>query len=630
MWPLQTGGFELSAGGTTQAQQLFALVVIGIGIVAVIYASYRSYYLGLPQVLERAKADLGGHRADATLRSAYLPADSADAATVRETVEDLLAGEYDPDPDVRTAGSRIGEELAATWAPYLTRIPRTARRVLGLALLGAVFGFLAVETDALIRAMQSDTTSVQPALWPVLVVQEPVAVLGRAGASLQGTPVLGTLWNLAVAVVLIVERWLYDHWFVGVGLLVAGAVALTYLDRQLDAYIEREMLDGLPEPTEAGRVAAAALVSLWIVTLFGVAAGRIAGAPNPDVPGEVWGLYAFWFGVGVLVVLTLVGIRRQWGTVRWLRRRWELADRTEQAYLLVRLGTLGAAVAVGVLVPIYIAVALTQTPRLVMAVLRASLLWQLLSVSVLGLIVFVLGYQAAAAWGDVRTALRISAARRQVRIAAGLVGISIPVVLVTYTLVAGLSNNIVLGAVAAAVAGVASHVTVRWLTRLKFRTRRSTGSSATGARRIVLEAATLEGDGQQFDYVRVNGSHDLLDEDRDAVADAAAEVATALVAAEDVPPTLPGRHADFAFDFGVTDPDETILKLHERVRRRVLTELREHGKVPDDHLAEQLEDIPDAVASVEGSDEWFGRAERRGIIRRRGDYIELRSDPYAR
>lgn len=106
----------------------------------------------------------------------------------------------------------------------------------------------------------------------------------------------------------------------------------------------------------------------------------------------------------------------------------------------------------------------------------------------------------------------------------------------------------------------------------------------------------------------------------------AAAVATRLVD-DGVDPEKPISewHAQYAFDVGITDPDETEAKLVERPRKHLFTELRNNGgRIPietlDDAVGEYPEQYVDGLLWREEYD--------RGNIKTGEDYVVLRNDPY--
>jgi len=191
----------------------------------------------------------------------------------------------------------------------------------------------------------------------------------------------------------------------------------------------------------------------------------------------------------------------------------------------------------------------------------------------------VLAWQAREAWGDVQSALAITLARQQIRALVVGTGLPIAVVGVTYALVSGMTQSIPIGIGAAVGAGLLARTALSLVTRVRYRAGMRNPTDYP-ARRVVVEAAPLQTrDGVQ-EYVRINGDTELLHPHREQLLDDAAAVATALVSEdEDVEKPISAWHAQFAFDIGITDPNETEAKLVERPRKHLYTELRSNGGV---------------------------------------------------
>lgn len=81
---------------------------------------------------------------------------------------------------------------------------------------------------------------------------------------------------------------------------------------------------------------------------------------------------------------------------------------------------------------------------------------------------------------------------------------------------------------------------------------------------------------------------------------AAAVVAAGLVDEGEALPTIAGCHTMFAFDVGLIDLEETLWKLTERTHKPDFHPIREPGvMVPYEHLADELDDLPTEIGTVE-------------------------------
>jgi hypothetical protein len=614
---------DLDLAETTPAQRLFAWLVIGATIITTLYLLYRTHYAGLPERLKRAKADFRGARADTTLQSVYVPRDVArDEGRVREIVHSVLDEDPPDQPTLRTAAGSVQRQLAETWMPVLARLPPAARRVLGLAVVVVVFGLVAVSTDVLTGALQTSSPNTQPAKWPALAVSETMAVVGELGGTVGGLPGAGIVWALVVLVGVTAGSWLYTHWYVVAGGLLAGGVALYHLDQQLEPGAETRWIRSLPQPGEVARAIIFGIGTLWLITIGSVGIGRVSG---PNDAAVTYGAAALAAAGTMYLLAGGVAVYLNRDRIAALPERWESATPLQQRYLAARGVTLAFATLVAPLVPVWVGVALTKTPTLLGAYFGADIGVQLLGAVAVAGVASVLAWQAQAAWGDVRSAVRITAAHSSTRSVALARGVPYIAVAVTYALVAGVLNNIIVGLVAAIAVGLLAREAVALLTRARYRVS-VRDTSPTAAQRVVIEGAPLETrDGDVQWYIRINGGTELLHPDREHVADDAVTVATQLVDDGTSPVTLSECHAEHAFEHGTGDPEETVAKLDQDVRQTVFHALREHGdQVPNEHIDDRVDDVPEPIVDARLRREEY----RLGNIARDDQYTTLRNDPY--
>lgn len=628
---------DLDVQQITPEQRLFGWFIIIAAGATVTYWLYRTGYVGLPRQLEAAKSEFRGLKADTPLQAVYLPARDATPERLHDAALTVL-GEH-PDegvdveqPSLRGAAGSLRAELAATWTPYLAGMPRLAQRAAGLGVAIAILGVVAVSTEALIQLLTADTPTTDPSAWPRLAVTETAHTLGVLSHLVTGLPVVRVVWIIGVTVLVTLWSALYAHWYLPAGALLLAAAAITRLDQRLEEDRETRWLTQLPDPAQVGRIGAAVVTMLWVLLLAGVGAGRMLG-PNQG---------AAWYGaaavIGGLLAVTAAGAAAVWrhrDRVTGVLERWQTASRRARWYLIVRAGTLAVAAVVGPLVPVYGIVAVTKLPALTHAFLVADTPIQA-TVALVGVMaLWVVAWQAHAAWGDVASALRVTIARQQVRSAVIAGGVPVGVVAVTYALTASLTHSILIGLIVAIVAGVVARELLQALTRVKYRAS-LLGSDRVGARRIVIEGAPLEPSREAVDtqyYLRVNGSEELLHTDPDCVADAAVDAAEALLAGDDPAPSIPGWHAHFAFEDGIYDPGETRVKLHDRARKYVWHPLRQHGgMVPLEYIDDEVEDLPRDVITVESNPTHGVLAMEawRGNLRVGDEYVEMLNDPYVR
>jgi len=681
---LLQNGIDISVQETTPGQRLLAwTLILAIAFVAA-YLLYRTQYRGLPSRLAKAKADLTGARADTTLQSVYIPQDVAENPDrVAEIVNSVLDDDPPDQPTLRGAAGSVRTELAQTWAPRWLALPPAARRVLGLGAVVLVFGAVAVSTESLLSVLETSEPQTQPEQWPVLAVTETLAMLGTAAGWIASAPGADVVWALALTAVLTVGTWLYTHWYVVALVLFVGSTLLIWLERRLpdthrlwaiarvqrgtksaralanylgdserseqlvpdsaqtetlpvaqrSLYADSETpppssvrwLRSLPRSGQVARVIIVAMLACWVIGLVSVGIGRVAVDPNERAVR--YGAAAMLAAASVFGLAAVIAVARNWDRLAAVPRRCQRATPRQQTYLIARAAVLLFTTLVSPLVPVYIAVGLTKFPRLIDAYLAASAGIQALGAVVILGIAVGLAYQARAAWGDVRSALRISAAQTSVRGAVAAQGAPIVVVGVTYALTAGLFRSIILGVICAVAAGLLARQAISLLSRARYRVSMR-DRSPQPALRVVVEGAALETrDGDREWYVRVNGGTELLHPDRERVVEDSVAVVSQLVADGTTAATLSEWHAEDAFEYGVTDPAETKRKLFEDTRRVIFRELRKHmGTVPTDRLEDRLADIPDPIVERRFYREEYGL----GTITCGDDYTTLERDPYRR
>ncbi len=437
---------------------------------------------------------------------------------------------------------------------------------------------------------------------------------------LQAVPIVGPLLTLLFTLGVTAVSLAFPAWYLWTAILLAGAVALAVLEQRVGDDVDPNWVDRLPEPGAVGRAVALGCFGIWAFVLVGVGVGRLTGTPQD---GTRFGVAA---GFGVLLVFAIVAgvrLRRHVDDLPTLKRVRQ-ADRRVQQYLAIRYASFAAAAIAGVLVPIYAAVAVTKLPVLAKSFIAASSSIQAIALLVLAVAGAILAWQAREAWGDVQSALAITVARQQVRALVLGTGLPVAVVAVTYVVISGITKSIPVGVAGAVGAGLLARTGLSLVTRVRYRAglRESVDHPA---RRVVVEAAPLETREGGQEYIRINGDTELLHPDRDQLLDDVVAVAGGLVTDEDVEKPISGWHAEFAFNIGITDPEETEAKLVERPRKHLYTELRNNGgRIPVETLDDEIGDYP-----AEFVDGLLWREEySRGNIKTGEGYVILRNDPY--
>lgn len=250
--------------------------------------------------------------------------------------------------------------------------------------------------------------------------------------------------------------------------------------------------------------------------------------------------------------------------------------------------------------------------------------------AVLGVLALV-AYLGRGAGGAVRDAGRELLADQALRVVLGAYAFPVGAAIVAYTVLYGFLGDgsyqsiLFVAALAIGVAGVG-----RFLYALGVRakygiTRRAGGPRDASAGRVTVEVAPLEAGGRTLYYARLNGSTELLREDRDVLVDEIVTVGTALLETGDPPATLGQQHAQNAFEFGILDETTTAQKTREEVRRALFRTLREKDRVVDEPtLEDALADYPEQIR-----EQRLVRELTLGNIQRRRSTIRLRNDPFA-
>lgn len=620
MIPLQ---IDLSSPSATSEQTLLAMVLLGVILVVAIIIGYRARYTRLPAPLNRDKAALSEARASADVRTFRFPGDTDfRAAETRETLRRL----FDPDADLdRTtpsdAISEVRRALGEAWAPVVMRLPKPARWLLSLAINVFVFGLFAVSTDVILRVLRAEPRQASDlAQWPVIALTETAKVVDLVGGWLFELPGVALVWQLLFSLFIIFATWLYSHWYVTALLLGVGVAMVTAAYRYADADPGGRRLQ-LPTARRVVRNEVIATLLIWAMVLVGIGLGRRFGT---DYTGVFLGAAAGSV-LAILLILGNLALATRWvleGDSR-LRAFWH-QSRPEKLLSVVRTGWLGFAAIVAPLLPIYVIITLVKLPSVVGALLSAAPEVQLLALAVIVLVGGALAYAARSAWTDVRTALVETASQQSVR--ATVVGRGIPLVGVggAYVIGYGFVRSIVIAASFAILAGLFLRGLYLLALRAKYRTR---GGETTNipAGRVIVQAAVLEDDsGREHYFARVNGGYELLHPTEEGIVDTLTDVGDGLVTTGEATPTIAEWHAKFAFEFGITDIEETEQKLREKTRKRLYNELMNNDRlVATSEVERTLDEYPPEIREAR-----FDREVYLGNIRWSNDYVELRNNPF--
>lgn len=597
-------------GGHTPEQLMFAVVLFAVVLIGLSIATYRLRWHGLDDEQRRHKKALAGE------------IDSQNPGTVRIAAADRLDERRD---DIRRAWDasgavegvdgptealqQVGGALRETWRPYLDRIPPVAQRALALGILSAVFGAVAVSTQAIVAALQSSGSLSSPLTWPVVALSESAAAARLAADILGTTPGASMTWALVQSAVILTADWLYSHWYVAAGgLITAGLLAWVLLQRVEDPD------DGIELPTArtVGVAAATITVGIWGAVLAGIAIGRLAGSVSASRR----------IGAGVLVVAALVGLA--YSGVRAYRgvqkiRRWRRADRTrlQRLDVVVRVATTAASAAVAPMVVIWAGVSTTKLPTLVGAWVAAPLPTQVLTLLIGVGAVGGLLWSVKESAENVGSSLHEVLSRRSVQAALFARGLPWGVVVLIVLLASALGLGTIASVLVAAGAGIVARLAYRRVLRIKYGLD-GWADGEEGCARVTVHAYPLEdGDGQTHYYARVNG-HALAHPDREAAVDAIVRAGRDVFDSPELMPMVERTYAEDLLVDGITDIDRTRRRLDEGVVRTLRGRLG-----TGDAEVQTLEDDLDRDYPTEVWESTVREWRRDGRLRRHGDYYRL-------
>lgn len=616
--------FELSTPSTTPQQTLLALVVLAALFAGVIILGYRARYSGLLRPLARRSSTLSAAKADATYSTLRLGGDTDfQSWHTREKLRQLV----DPDGEVDrpTAGDALGEvrrSLAEAWLPVIMSIPRPARWLVSLAVNVSVFGAIAVSTDLILTFLRSEPRPTQDiTAWPGVAASQSATVVELASALVLTIPGADVLWSVLFTVAVITWTTLYTHWYLIAALLLLGAAVVTVLDRRMDETAERINSD-LPAARAIARTLGGGALAVWLATLVGIAFGRrLISNPTGVKIGLATGALATLAGVAYLGMT--YGHRATHAREWWLAMR----ERSQEAQLLTlcRLGWLAIAAVVSPLLPVYIVVALTKLPTLLAAYLSAAPEVQVAIAIGVAAVLGVLAASARDAWADVHASLVELASHQQVKTVVFAGGMPLIAVAAGYVIVYAFVQSIMLAAALAVAMGLLVRGVYILALRVKYRVPGGGEVSATPAGRVVIQVAELVDDtGESHYYARVNGDTELLAPDSEALVDTLCDVGDELTTTGEVPATVEEWHARFAFNSGITDPEESRKKLREKVRKPLFLQLERSDRLAHwDRLARRLDKFPSDIRKRRVDKEIY-----LGNIQERGEHLELRNNPF--
>jgi len=624
---------DVTVPDQTLGQFYFAVAVVVLGAAASLMLWYRTDFSGLPDDQQDAKGDLRQQRQARSPVSLRIPA-TADVAEYWPRLSGLIdaaeagfegsKGRVDGPPSSFDALAEARDEITRAWDPLLSRLPKRARQAIELGVLLAVFGAIAVSTSAVVATLEGGDG--MPTLPEVLdaAVSLTQSVVSFGADVLTAFPFLDVLWAFAFAYSIMAVEWVYQHWYVTATVVILGGATLAVLESRADGTDRRALYDR----RHTTLVVVGSMLLVWLTGTVPAAimAAFVAAGDLPPVVATVGAAVGFVFALGVAFMLALgavggllqdvflaagAGVRfERLASIRpatICRRllRWAVgypvgtpslpqpaAEGREADWSLV--GSIIVRrilhVANGVLVVVlaaYVVVSVVdgRLMRVLGALASASSDTQLAVALVVAVPVVVLALQARAAWPDIRTALAESFARQRVRIA--VLGRGVPTVGVVAGAVVGyqLSRSIPIG--------------------------------------IVLGIShTRE---EQRYYALVNGSTGVMWDDRDEFEQFLRETVVDCRDTDRTPSSYGYWHATDAFEHGIVDPEVTVEKIHDRIRKHTVAPLRAaNGATKRSEVLAELEQFPEDHREQRW-DEWY----EKGILSRAGDLLVLEYDPWS-
>lgn len=618
---------DLSVRSATLAQTAVAVSILGLFMALLIVFGYRSRYNGLSASEKRHKSAITGARYDQTPKSIRIPGDE-DPGIYRELFRDLFDRSHlEPVDDRTTLREALIEARAAfgeSTAPIVELVPGLSLRLFQTATLVAIFGAIAVSTDAIVRQLKRDASL--PSL--SVIVERAVEITGDVVATgidvVASFPFFGTIFSLAFAYAVLLWELLYRNWWFVAIALVLGGILIWYLDRRLeDQDVETQLYQ---DRTSLALVVVERLAIVWI---------------SGVVPAYVWARVGLP-DVGALLgfaIASIVGILFVYRGSQGFRARLEARSRIDAddrdnviaGYLLARRIFGAFAVAAAPLIPVYVVVSIAtgRLARILAALATATVGIQLLALlAVLG-VVAVVAYLIRESYPELRSALVETGSRRNVRVALLARGLPYAAVVLAYLVSFGLFasfdlvSRFVLALVVAIAVGLGAHYLYRASIRAKYRVSLYEPAERLPSRLVVLGYVLEDADGREHYLARVN-DQELAADDVDVLVDEIVRVGRELLAEGETSPCVASWFASVLQERGIVDEQETLEKVREKVRKQTFRSLRdENRRIQRDALNEALADYPSWIA-----EDRLKEFRLRGQISEREGFVYLERDPF--
>lgn len=610
---------DLSSSSEPTGQFVLAVFVLVLMAALVIAIRYWARFSGLVESGSRHRAALLGSKRDQTPRTLYVPIER-DPVAVEEDLRRLFdRGEryVDDRMTFREAAGSMRASFQLSLRPLTDRFSRFVVRLVSLAWLVAVFGALAVSTEAVIYYLGGTLTIDDFGRVVDEAVRITTDIIGAGESFVTGFPYGSTVWELTFALFTLGWEWAYTHWPVVSAVLVVIAVAIAVMERRLDESPDTRLYTSW---LRLYTLTVGSITLIWLVGVLPASLGTLAGVPDA---GQLLGFLAAFV---TTAYVTAMAVR---GFVRRLRERARLASGETpivRAYLVARRAGLLAAVPSSVLVLAYaiVLVATGKLGRIAAAVAAAEPSVQLAILTVALSIAAAFVYLVRESWPDVHQSLRDNWSRARVRGVLVQRGVPLIGVLAGLLLATSFTDNVVIGAVLAIIGGIVAYYTWGLVERAKYRFDLRP-SSKRRPKDVLVQGYVLEdADGDTHPMAIVNGRIDIARGDVEDVVDETTDAIAAVQQGESFGPTLGTWHAQALLELGEVEEAAARSAARERARKTLMNQLRPVGQPRDrDDVHRAGQSVPASIWS-ELYDEL-----RDDVFIERGDVVELLTDPWA-
>lgn len=590
---LQTEAIDLSTNQVTQGQLALAALLIVFGVAIVALLSYRLKFTGLTEEQVRQKRALIGQREEKTPGSIRIPS----SANVRELRADIRAlfdenGASDAGSDrvtVRQALRSVANEVRTAMLSRTEGIPQLAVRVAEVALALLITGGLTVVSVQTFREVFILRGDLSLADAFELAANTAGDFINTGIEALGLFPGADFIWALALTISIRVAQWAYSNPLPIAAVLFVFAAAVTVL-----AY--RDVAD-----VEGVRIYESRRSLLWATAtrLFVIwAAGAIPAAIVSIVaPADIAGLIGLAFAMAPIIIFAEHSIAVLRFRMAVITDEIGASSPATLVALLVRRAALGLAALASPLIPIYVAVLITQgkLAAVLTAFAQGSVEVQLLAVLLVGLAVAAVAVTAREAWPELKAGLSETTSRQAVRTALWTRAAPTVVFVFAYFVGVGFTKNAVGGIAAGLLGAIVAYALATLAKRARYRAS-LIESEPSRASRVIIQAWTLTtADGEPRYFATVN-TEELAHDDREELVDTIIAVAEQQFAGDEVHKRVEHEFARDMTRFGIVDIAETREKLRGFVEDECRGVITKHGlAVDEDVVEERLDRYPEAI-----------------------------------